>query len=115
MAELPNGAGPTLLTTASTSQTIYTAGGASTWAILRTIHVACEHDTSCKITVGKGTSNTDAAGKRFVRAAQLLAGETWEWSGFLYLAGHASTPDLIYALTDQTNGATITLGVVTGP
>lgn len=116
MAESPTRAGPTLLTAANTSQTIYTAGGVSTWAILRSIIVANETDLTIKVSIGIGTSNTDAVGKRIVRqyeippnrAIDVLEGK------FIPLLG-SGTPDLLYAVCDTANGATVTVGHVSGP
>lgn len=115
MAEAPSRSGPTLLTTAATSQTITTAGGAGTWSILRTITVACVNLTAVNITLGIGTSNADTNAKRIVDTVTVQRGQTYEWSGYLPLLGSASTPDLLYALCDTANGATVTVGLVTGP
>lgn len=116
MAESPKRAGPTLLTTANTTQTIYTAGGASTWGILRDITVANETTGLVSFSIGIGTSNTDAAGKRIVKSVTLQAGDPpFSWGGFIPLLGHATTPDLVYALCDTANGASVTLGIVEGP
>lgn len=113
MAEAPVRGGPTLLTASAAA--IYTAGGAATWAILRHITVANETETTAKFTIGVYTSASDAAGRRIARLIDLPAGETWEWNGWVPLAGHASTPDLVYALASVASSATVTLGLVTGP
>lgn len=113
MAEVPNRAGPTLITTTST--TIYTAGAASTWAILRSILMTNVTAFPVTVTVGIGTTNTDAASKRIVDTMTILADETVPISVFVPLAGSATTPDLVYAFTSVANAMTITLGLVTGP
>lgn len=115
MAESPLRAGPTLLTVAATSQTILTAGAASTWFIVREIVVVNETAAAVAVTIGVGTTNTDAAGKRILKSQTIQPNDIWTWGGFIPLAGHASTPDLLYALTDTTNGATVTVGYVSGP
>ncbi|MGI9016102.1 MAG: hypothetical protein ACR2HR_03185 [Euzebya sp.] len=114
MAEIPTRSGPTAL--AATTTTIKTAGAADTWVILRSILVTNTHTASVKVTVGVGTTNTDAAAKRLVSQMPLGVGETLEVlaPGFVPLAGGA-TPDLLYALCDVAAGATITLGTVEGP
>jgi hypothetical protein len=116
MAESPVRAGPTLLTTANTTQTIYTAGAVSTWAILREVTIINETTGLVKVTYGIGTTNTDAAGKRLLPVTFTLdpGGAPYTWGGFIPLIG-GSTPDLLYAMCDTANGATITLGLVTGP
>ena len=114
MAEAPARAGPTLLTTAATSQTIITAGGAGTWTIVRTILIACVNLTAVNVTIGIGTANTDTSAKRILDTVTIARGQSFEWSGYLPLIGSA-TPDLLYALCDTANGATITCGTVTGP
>ncbi len=115
MAEVPKRPGPTLLTTALTSQTIYTAPGTGTWGILREITIVNETTSPVSVTVGIGTSNTDAAGKRIVKSAIVQPGtDPFSWGGFLPIIG-GSTPDLVYAVCDTANGATVTLGVVEGP
>lgn len=121
MAETPERSGPTLLTTASTSVTVHTAsGGAGTWDIVRSILVANLTSAEVKVTIGVGTSNTDTTAKRIASAVPILAGETadiplTEKATFLVLKGHATTPDLIYAFCNTTNGATVTTSLVRGP
>lgn len=112
MAESPVRAGPTLLTASST--TVYTAGAASTWSILRSVTVSNEYQQVVTVTLGIGTSNTDATSKHFARV-ELPLGEVWEWNGAVPLMGHATTPDLIYAYASVASGATVTLGLVSGP
>jgi urease beta subunit len=63
------------------------------------------------VTVGVGANNTDAAGQ----AARLTAvpidpGESLTF-GFVPLSG----TEVVYALCNTANGATVTLGLVTGP
>lgn len=114
MAQTPDRAGPTLITAAATSQTIYTApSGGTNWAILRTILVASEVTDPVTFTIGVGTSNVDAAGKRLTYNTDLTQGQTWEWSGYLPLLGGG--PDLVYALCSVAGGVTVTVGVVEGP
>lgn len=113
MAEAPVRGGPTLLTASAAA--IYTAGAASTWAILRHITVTNETEATAKFTIGVNTAATDTAGKRLAKSIDLPAGETWEWNGWVPLIGHASTPDLVYALASVASSATVTLGLVTGP
>lgn len=115
MAETPTRAGPTALTTTTT--TIKTADAASTWVIVRSIVIVNVHTAAITVTLGVGTTNTDTAAKRLVSAMSLNVGETLEVlaPGFLPLLGHATTPDLLYALCSVADGATITLGCVEGP
>lgn len=113
MPEAPARSGPTQITTTTT--TIVTAGGANTWKLLRHIIIENEGTSAITATVGIGTSNTDAAGKRIFKNVPIGAGDSLTWDGFLPLMGHASTPDLLYALCSASNGATITVGMVTGP
>lgn len=112
MAETPKRAGPTALTTASA--TIYTAGGAATWTILREVVLTNTGTVAINVKVGVGTTNTDTTAKRIIDQITVNPGEPFEWACFIPLAGHASTPDLVYALADSANG-NITLGVVEGP
>jgi hypothetical protein len=115
VAETPKRAGPTLLVTAATSQTIYTApAGGSTWALLREIMVVNETAAAVKFSLGIGTSNADAAGKRIAKDVSLAVGGQWSWGGFMVLYG-GGTPDLLYAICDTNNGATVTVGLVEGP
>lgn len=116
MAEAPTRSGPTLLTTANTTQTIVTAGGAATWTIIRDITIVNETTGQVVVSIGIGTTNADAAGKRLLKSVTLaVASLPFTWGGFLPLIGSGSTPDLLYAVCDTTNGATITIGAVTGP
>lgn len=118
MAESPGRALPTLLAVANTSYTVLTAGGAGTWVLLRTLLIANELDAPIRVTVGLGTSNTDAAGKRIGRQFTLLPNEfvdVLDDVGFLVLLGHATTPDLVYAVGDQANCASVTPAYVSGP
>ncbi len=115
MAELPTRAGPTALQTTTT--TIVTAGGAGTYKIVRSILASNVDTVSRTVTVGVGTSNTDTAAKRIHNAVTVLPGETLELdvARFLPLLGHASTPDLIYALCSSNDKINLTIGVVDGP
>ncbi len=85
--------------------------------IVRSILIVNVHTAAITVTVGVGTANTDTAAKRIVSAMPLGIGETLEVlaPGFLPLLGHATTPDLLYALCSVASGATITLGQVEGP
>jgi hypothetical protein len=114
MAEAPTRAGPTQITTTTT--TIKTAGAGGTWVIVRSIIIANVASAAAAITIGVGTSNTDSAAKRIVSSMNLDVGQTLEVlaPGFLPLLGGGS-PDLLYALCSIANGATITLGCVEGP
>jgi hypothetical protein len=111
VAETPVRAGPTLLTTANTSQTIYT--NATTWTILRSFLIANETSSTVTVTVGVGTNNTDAAGKRLVLNASIDPGESLPSPPGMMVPLAAT--DVVYALSNTANGATVTLGVVTGP
>lgn len=116
MAETPARSGPTALTTSS--QTIVTAGGASTWTLLRKLVIANTGSVPVNVTVGIGTSNTDAAAKRLLNGIVVQPGESLIEDGFAVLLGNASTPDLLYALiTPSTSqgSATIYAATVTGP
>lgn len=116
MSESPVRGGPTLLTAANTPQTIVTAGGAATWTLLRDITITNETDSQVSVWLGIGTTNTDAAGKRLMRKVTIQPnGPPYTWGGLIPLIGHATTPDLLYAMCDTANGATVTVGAVTGP
>jgi hypothetical protein len=117
VAEIPTRGGtPTLLTTANTPQTILTAGASLTWTIIRDITIVNETSGVVIVTYGIGTSNADAAGKRLLKSFSLSPGALpFTWGGFLPLLGATSNPDLLYAECDTTNGATITVGAITGP
>lgn len=113
MAELPTRAGPIALTTAS--QTIKTAGAASTWIILRSILVTNTGATSATVTAGIGTVNTDAVAKHIATAIPVAPGQVVDLisPGFVVLAGGA-TPDLLYALASAA-GLNITASQMEGP
>lgn len=114
MAETPTRIAPTLLTASAAA--LATAGGASTWRILRSIVVNNEDTAPRTFTLGINTAATDASGKRtFTYLKSIGAGDQWEWSGYLPLIGHASTPDILYGLADVTSKVTVTVGLVDGP
>lgn len=112
MAESPNRAGPTLLTAANTAQSIVSRTGAG-WPVIRSILVVNELAQDVKIAVGFNTSATDAAGKRITPPNLVLhAGESYQWDGFLPMV---AASEVLYAVCDTANGATITVGYVDGP
>ncbi|MEJ7783415.1 MAG: hypothetical protein WKF96_01340 [Solirubrobacteraceae bacterium] len=115
MAEVPKRAGPTALGVASA--TIYTApADAAKWAIVRQVTITNEGAAAATVTLGIGTANTDAAGKRWLfKGTNCNPGESLDWTGFEPLAGHATTPDLLYALASAAATLTITVGLVEGP
>lgn len=118
MAETPDRVGPTALTT--TTQTILTAGAAGTWFLVREITITSTASAPYNVTIGLGTSNADSAAKRLCDEITIQPGQTLSLSGFkLVLKGHASTPDLIYALhrsaTTPANSANIYIPYVSGP
>lgn len=113
MAEVPTRAGPTLVGTSPV--TIYTAGAAGTWTIMRSIVLANVTANTITATVGIGTTNTDTAAKQIVPSVTVLANEVMTLDVFIPLAGHASTPDLVYADSNAASSLTVTLGLVTGP
>jgi hypothetical protein len=116
VAETPVRSGPTLLTTANTTQTIITAGGAGTYTLIRDLTIVNETTGAVIVTYGIGTTNADAAGKHLLETLTLQPGGLpFTWGGFLPLIGSGTTPDLLYALCNTANGATITVGAVTGP
>lgn len=115
MTEIPARGGPTLLTTAGTPQTIVTAGAAGTWTLLRDLAVTNETASAVTVSIGIGTTNTDAAGKRRYTKWPIQPGSALLESLFGPLFGSGSTPDLLYAVCDTANGATITVAAVTGP
>jgi hypothetical protein len=115
VAEAPARPGPAAVTAANTSQTVVVAGAAGTWEIIRDITIVNETDGLVTVTYGIGTTNTDAVGKRLLRKYGLSPGGLpFSWGGFLPLMG-GSSPDLLYIICDTANGATVTLGAVTGP
>jgi hypothetical protein len=113
MAETPDKAGPTQLTTAS--QTIVTAGGASTWTLIRKLVLTNVTTAPINVTVGIGTSNTDTTAKRILSQVTVQPGQALIEDGFAVLEGHASTPDLLYAFCDTATACNIYLALVTGP
>lgn len=114
MAVSPTRAGPTLVGTSATA--IATAGAASTYRIIRYVIVANELDVSVKVTLGIYTSAADAAGRRIARANEIPANTEVEIGPlWMPLIGHASTPDILYAICDQASAATVTVGLVDGP
>jgi hypothetical protein len=117
MAETPDRAGPTALTTSTA--TIVTAGLANTYTLIRKIAVTSTYISPITVAVGIGTSNTDTAAKRIFSDITVQPGQTIVEDGFQVLKGHASTPDLLYALVTGPAGATsaanIYVAMVTGP
>lgn len=117
MAETPVSAGPTALTTSS--QTIVTAGGAGTWTLIRKLIVTNTTDANVNVTIGIGTSNTDTAAKRIFNNVTVQPGVPLVEDGFAVLEGHASTPELLYALMPGAGSASgalnIYVALVTGP
>ena len=117
MAETPDKAGPTVLTTSS--QTIVTAGGASTWTLIRKLIVCNTTDAPVNVTIGIGTSNTDTDAKHIFDNVTVQPGVPLIEDGFAVLEGHASTPDLLYALMPSSSSPAgalnIYLALVTGP
>lgn len=115
MAETPKRGGPTLLTTSAAAlQTAPT--DATKWQIIRSILITNEDSVSRTFTLGINTAATDAAGKRtFAKDVSVAAGQSWEWSGYQPLFGHATTPDLVYGLASAASALTVTIGVVEGP
>jgi hypothetical protein len=113
MAEAPARSGPTQITTTVT--TIVTAGGAGTWSLLRHIVIANETSGAITVSVGIDTAGSDAVGEHIFKDVSIAAGDSLLWDGFLPLMGHASTPDKLYAICSVTNGATATVGMVSGP
>jgi hypothetical protein len=116
MTEIPDRSGPTALTTSS--QTIVTAGGAATWTLVRKLVIANTGNAAVNITVGIGTTNTDTTAKQILPSVTIQPGQSLIEDGFAVLKGHASTPDLLYALLTpaaSTGAATIYAALVTGP
>lgn len=121
MAETPNRVLPVPLTTST--QTIYTAGGAGTWTVIRQIRVVCVDAVQVTVHYGIGTSNTDTAAKRIGDNVVVLSGKPYIDSGGddgpIVLKGHATTPDLLYALIaaggGDNNDANIYVSVIEGP
>lgn len=112
MAESPDRAGPTLLTAANTPQTIVSGTGVG-WPIVRSIRVVNELAVDVKITVGIYTSAADAAGRRITPPNLVLhPGESYQDDVFLPF--HGAT-EVLYAMCDTANGATVTVGIVSGP
>ncbi len=115
MAETPTRVLPTALGTSTAS--IKTAGGASTWVIVRSIIICNIHTAAVTVNVGIATTNTDTDTTRIASGLSVAPGETIELisPGFVVLLGHASTPDILHALCSVANKATITLGMIEGP
>lgn len=114
MAELPIRAAIVTVGTAATA--IYTAGAASTFLIVRNIHITNETAAQITFTLGIGTTLADAGtGRRFYSSIPIAANSALDWSGFLVVSGHATTPDIIYGLASVANAATVTLSGVSGP
>jgi len=73
--------------------------------------------TEAKVTLGINTTATDAAGKRIIFKVPVLGSATKSWPEeggpplFIPIANSA----VVYALSDQSNALTVTLGLVTGP
>lgn len=114
MAETPKRVLPTALGTSTA--TILTAGGASTWQVVRSILIANIHTAAVTVNVGIATSNTDTDTTRIASALPVGVGETIELlSAPLIMQGHASTPDILHALCSVANKATITVSYIEGP
>ncbi len=123
MAELPARTPPTPLGTSAA--VIRTAGGASTWEILRGLTLTNVTDSPVDVSVGFDSASgaiADTIAKRFIHKASVQPGSPWTFEGFLcVLIGHASTPDRIYAFihqagpTDLANAVNIMLALDTGP
>lgn len=112
MAETPDKAGPTQLTTSEA--TIVTAGAGSTWTLVRKIIITNVSNAPVNVTVGIGTTNTDTAAKRILDRVTIQPGTPFIEDGFSVLKGGAS-PDLLYAFADTGSAANIYVALVTGP
>lgn len=113
MAESPTPA-RVLVSSANTGTTIITAGG-SGWTLVRDLTLCNETNGPVTVSLGMGTTNTDAVGKRQEKSLTLQPGDpSYKWAGVWVLAGGGS-PDLLYVVCDTANGVTVTLGAVTGP
>jgi hypothetical protein len=116
VAETPKRGGPTLLVTAGTAQAAYTAPAvAGAYSMVRDIEVANETASPVQVTLGIYTSAADAAGRRIIKSAVIAPNDSWSWAGSLHLLGSATTPDMIYAVCDTNNGATVTVSAIDGP
>lgn len=118
MAEAPARTLPTTvgITGAPAAQSLASGGAAGLWYIVRNIHIANETAAQITVTVGVGISLTDAAtGRHIFAALPIAANSSLDWSGYLVLLGHATTPDLLYAFSNTANAATVSVSGVTGP
>jgi hypothetical protein len=114
VAEVPKRGGPTLVGT--TALTIYTAPtDVSKWSIMRTVLLVNETSGPIIVSAGIFTSASDAIGRRIASQVTIQSDENWEWTGFLPLNPHATTPDIVYAISSVASGLTATVGVVEGP
>jgi len=117
MAETPNRAGPTVLSTSAA--VILTAGAAATWMIVREITIPNVTATPLNVTVGVDSTSgaiADTLAKQLFSAVTVQPGSTLTISGFkLVLLGHATTPDRIYAFCSSASGANIYIPYVSGP
>ncbi len=110
MPETPNRAGPTQLTAAAAA--IATAGAAGTAKKVTTIWLCNTSGASVTVTLGIHTSAADAAARRVLSAMILDPNETKVIDGFLTLLGHATTPDVLYALASVTTVVNVYLDIV---
>ena len=113
MAEAPARSGPSSI--GASAAAIYTAGGASTWAIMRSFVVTNSDTVPRWFTLGIHTSAADSQPKRIANRIQLQPNQQYIWEGFLPLLGHASTPDILYGLAEVADQITISIGLLTGP
>lgn len=117
MAEAPTRTLPTTVgITGAPGTTLVNAGAAGAWYIVRNMHITNETAAQITVTMGIGTTATDAAtGRHFFAALPIAANSTLDWSGALVLLGHATTPDLLYAFSNTASACTISVSGVTGP
>lgn len=98
----------------ATAATILTAGAAGTYYIVRHITLANVTSVDVRTIVGLANASGDTLAKRIVPNVLVPAYDTIEWDGYRIMKGHASTPDLLYALCETASAVNISIDLVSG-
>ena len=109
MAELLARYGPVQPGTAAS--TVITCGAASTFVVVRHLHLVNASAASCWVTIG--INGTAAANALWFQVA-LPAGDFLDWTGNIPLLGGAS-PDTLQVIAQTASALTLTIGAVSGP